>query len=104
MLPSRLTTSLTLIACAALWLPGPASSAAAARPPAKPAAVAAQVKGPKLVVVMVIDGLPFEQVQRYRDQFGPGGLRRLLPARTRVFVEFVVERFRAQGLAAHFAG
>jgi predicted AlkP superfamily pyrophosphatase or phosphodiesterase len=33
---------------------------------------------PKLVVVLVIDGLPSEQVQRYRDQFGPGGLKRLL--------------------------
>jgi DNA-binding transcriptional LysR family regulator len=30
--------------------------------------------------------------------------RRLLPAKTRVFVDFVVERFRAEGLAAHFAG
>jgi len=38
----------------------------------------AAVKPPKLVVVMVIDGLPYEQVQRYRDQFGQGGLRRLL--------------------------
>ncbi len=33
---------------------------------------------PKLVVVLVVDGLPSEQVQRYRDQFGQGGLRRLL--------------------------
>lgn len=33
---------------------------------------------PKLVVVMVVDGLPSEQVQRYRDQFGQGGFRRLL--------------------------
>jgi hypothetical protein len=33
---------------------------------------------PKLVVVVVIDGLPNEQVQRYRDQFGQGGFRRLL--------------------------
>jgi predicted AlkP superfamily pyrophosphatase or phosphodiesterase len=33
---------------------------------------------PKLVVVLVVDGLPCEQVQRYRDQFGQGGLRRLL--------------------------
>jgi predicted AlkP superfamily pyrophosphatase or phosphodiesterase len=42
------------------------------------AAPAAVSKPPKLVVVMVIDGLPYEQVQRYRDQFGQGGLRRLL--------------------------
>lgn len=33
---------------------------------------------PKLVVVMVVDGLPNEQVLRYRDQFGQGGFRRLL--------------------------
>ncbi|GAB3466929.1 alkaline phosphatase family protein [Massilia terrae] len=36
-------------------------------------------QSPKLVVVMVIDGLPNEQVLRYRDQFAKdGGLRRLL--------------------------
>ena len=29
---------------------------------------------PKLVVVLVVDGLPQEQIQRYRDQFGEGGL------------------------------
>ena len=33
---------------------------------------------PKLVLVLVVDGLPQEQVQRYRDQFGQGGFRRLL--------------------------
>ncbi len=33
---------------------------------------------PKLVVVMVVDGLPNEQVTRYRAQFGEGGFRRLL--------------------------
>ena len=42
---------------------------------AAPAPAGAQ---PKLVVVIVIDGLPSEQVQRYRDQFGQGGFRRLL--------------------------
>ncbi|MGV7206995.1 alkaline phosphatase family protein [Oxalobacteraceae bacterium A2-2] len=42
---------------------------------AAPAPAAAQ---PKLVVVLVVDGLPNEQVLRYRDQFGQGGLRRLL--------------------------
>jgi predicted AlkP superfamily pyrophosphatase or phosphodiesterase len=42
---------------------------------AAPAAAPAQ---PKLVVVLVVDGLPSEQVQRYRDQFGEGGFRRLL--------------------------
>jgi hypothetical protein len=33
---------------------------------------------PKLVVVIVVDGLPHEQVLRYRDQFSAGGFRRLL--------------------------
>jgi predicted AlkP superfamily pyrophosphatase or phosphodiesterase len=38
----------------------------------------AQAAAPRLVVVMVIDGLPAEQLQRYRGQFGQGGLRRLM--------------------------
>jgi len=33
---------------------------------------------PKLVVVLVVDGLPQEQVLRYREQYGQGGFRRLL--------------------------
>ena len=45
---------------------------------AKPVAVLPPVAQPKLVVVIVVDGLPSEQVQRYRDQFGQGGFRRLL--------------------------
>lgn len=44
---------------------------------ARPAPTSADVQ-PKLVVVLVVDGLPNEQVQRYRDQFGQGGFRRLL--------------------------
>ncbi|MFA9274795.1 MAG: alkaline phosphatase family protein [Candidatus Aquirickettsiella gammari] len=35
-------------------------------------------KAPKLVLVLVVDGLPNEQVQRYRHQFGEGGFKRLL--------------------------
>lgn len=46
-----------------------------AAPSGKPIASEGQ---PKLVVVLVVDGLPNEQVQRYRDQFGQGGFRRLL--------------------------
>ena len=42
---------------------------------APPAAAPAQ---PKLVVVLVVDGLPNEQVQRYRHQFAAGGFNRLL--------------------------
>ncbi|MFP5392898.1 MAG: alkaline phosphatase family protein, partial [Gammaproteobacteria bacterium] len=39
---------------------------------------AADSAPPKLVVVVVVDGLPNEQVLRYRDQFAQGGFRRLL--------------------------
>jgi predicted AlkP superfamily pyrophosphatase or phosphodiesterase len=49
-----------------------ACHAQAAAPAAKEAAQ------PKLVVVLVVDGLPNEQVLRYRHQFGQGGFRRLL--------------------------
>lgn len=42
------------------------------------APVASAPGAPKLVVVLVVDGLPNEQVQRYRAQFGKGGFRRLL--------------------------
>jgi predicted AlkP superfamily pyrophosphatase or phosphodiesterase len=38
----------------------------------------AETAPPKLVVVLVVDGLPQEQVQRYRDQFSAGGFRRLM--------------------------
>ena len=34
--------------------------------------------GPALVVVVVIDGLPQEQMVKYRDLYGPGGFQRLL--------------------------
>ncbi|WP_423709387.1 alkaline phosphatase family protein [Undibacterium sp. WLX3042] len=43
-----------------------------------PAIAAEKSAQPKLVVVLVVDGLPQEQVTRYRDQFGQGGFRRLL--------------------------
>jgi predicted AlkP superfamily pyrophosphatase or phosphodiesterase len=35
-------------------------------------------KQAKLVIVVVVDGLPYEQLMRYREQFGQGGFRRLL--------------------------
>jgi predicted AlkP superfamily pyrophosphatase or phosphodiesterase len=66
---TRFHSSTILLACAALLAPTLSNAATADK--------TALVK-PKLVVVMVIDGLPSEQVQRYRDQFGQGGLRRLL--------------------------
>ena len=48
---------------------------------AAPATANTAAPQPKLVVVLVVDGLPNEQVQRYRDQFGKGktgGLGRML--------------------------
>src|SRR5258706_16313068 len=41
------------------------------------AAVAAGTS-PKLVVVIVVDGLPQDQVLKYRDQYGAGGFNLLL--------------------------
>jgi predicted AlkP superfamily pyrophosphatase or phosphodiesterase len=38
----------------------------------------AHAAAPALVVVFVIDGLPQEQVVKYRDLYGPGGFQRLL--------------------------
>ena len=38
----------------------------------------AKAAGPALVVVIVIDGLPQEQVVKYRDLYGKGGFQRLL--------------------------
>ncbi|MDE2431175.1 MAG: alkaline phosphatase family protein, partial [Burkholderiales bacterium] len=45
---------------------------------ALPAVAVEKPAQPKLVVVLVVDGLPQEQVLRYRDQFAQGGFRRLL--------------------------
>ncbi len=70
----RLAGALLLVSGAGLCWAGPA---VATKPGAAPAVKAAP-GAPKLVVVMVVDGLPQEQVQRYREQFGPGGFRRLL--------------------------
>jgi hypothetical protein len=42
------------------------------------AAPVKQEPQPKLVLVIAVDGLPQEQVTRYRNQFGEGGFRRLL--------------------------
>jgi predicted AlkP superfamily pyrophosphatase or phosphodiesterase len=53
-------------------------AAAAFHAPHAAAAAPAPAAPPKLVLVLVVDGLPAEQLQRYRGQFGKGGLRRLL--------------------------
>jgi len=66
----RLKKLCALAACAATLAAVSLDTAAASSTDYKP---------PRLVLVMVIDGLPFEQLQRYRGQFAPdGGLRRLL--------------------------
>ncbi|TQK11021.1 alkaline phosphatase family protein [Herbaspirillum sp. SJZ107] len=72
--PSWLHPTLSLFTCAALL--APAVQSAHAAPKTAPAPI--EAAAPKLVVVMVIDGLPAEQLQRYRGQFGQGGLRRLM--------------------------
>ena len=41
-------------------------------------ALSVRAAGPSLVVVLVIDGLPQEQVVKYRDLYGSGGFKRLL--------------------------
>ncbi len=68
----RTTTTLAVTCTLATLLTLDAS--AATKTPGAPAAPAQ----PKLVVVMAVDGLPQEQLLRYRDQFGDGGFRRLL--------------------------
>jgi predicted AlkP superfamily pyrophosphatase or phosphodiesterase len=73
--PTALPLIRTLaLACSLATLGTLAAPAHAAAPAARPAEAAQ----PKLVVVLVVDGLPNEQLQRYRGQFGNGGLRRLL--------------------------
>ena len=66
MRPRPLAASLVL-----LFTVHTVQAATAAVAPALPAP-------PRLVVVLVVDGLPNEQLQRYRDQFSQGGLRRLM--------------------------
>jgi len=69
----RILSTLSFFSCAALLALAPQVASAADTKPAK-----AKAAAPKLVVVMVIDGLPAEQLQRYRGQFGGKGLRRLM--------------------------
>jgi predicted AlkP superfamily pyrophosphatase or phosphodiesterase len=63
-----IATSLTLIASATLISPAFATEKKSASDNTKP----------KLVIVLVVDGLPQEQVLRYAHQFGKGGFKRLL--------------------------
>ena len=77
------------------------------------AMAAAACTGMGLALLPVPHALPFlrsgELVHLMPDWYAPARplciyypSRRLLPAKTRVFVEFVVERFRALGLAGEF--
>jgi predicted AlkP superfamily pyrophosphatase or phosphodiesterase len=77
-IPFKTSLRATFLAATIASLPLLPAAAADKAAPAVDKANTAAARPPKLVLVMVIDGLPFEQVQRYRDQFGPGGLRRLL--------------------------
>ena len=70
--PARLPSLRLLATCLTFCLAADRALAAAPAPSTTAASL------PKLVVVLVVDGLPSEQVQRYRDQFGQGGIRRLL--------------------------
>ena len=74
--PSWIHPTLSLFTCAALL--APTVPLAHAAPKTAPTQAPLEAAAPKLVVVMVIDGLPAEQLQRYRHQFGQGGLRRLM--------------------------
>lgn len=69
----RRVATRVLMACALLAVasPGMAQSAPAG------AAALASAK-PKLVVLIVIDGLPQRQLDSYRDQFGPDGFARFM--------------------------
>ena len=53
-------------------------SACSSTPPAATATSAAAPTTPKLIVFLVIDGLPMRQVLGYRDQLQPDGFRRFL--------------------------
>jgi hypothetical protein len=67
--PRRRLLALAL-ACAAL----PPLLSGCASPPAAPTAA----QPPKLVVLVVIDGLPMRQVTGYRDQWSADGFARFL--------------------------
>lgn len=67
LLAVSLTVAL-LAACASTAPGGPSSTATSAKASEKP----------RLVVVLVVDGLPQRQIEQYRHQFAPDGFRRFL--------------------------
>lgn len=68
----RVATSLAMV-CALLG----AASFSTAQSPASGTAALASTK-PRLMVLIVIDGLPQRQLDSYRDQFGPDGFARFM--------------------------
>lgn len=66
------------LACLAVGAHGATRPTAAPAPTATATTATATAAQPRLVVVLVVDGLPNEQVARYREQFGQGGLRRMI--------------------------
>lgn len=71
----RFTFSCITTCCAALLTA--CASTEAARTTVAGDAAGSRAK-PRLVVLLVIDGLPQRQVEQYRDQFAPDGFRRFL--------------------------
>ncbi|MDN3919524.1 alkaline phosphatase family protein [Roseateles violae] len=66
------------IAIAALLLAGCAGTPSTPAPVATTAATGSAAPPPKLLVFIVIDGLPMRQVLAYRDQLQPDGFKRFL--------------------------
>lgn len=71
-----LLASSALLGCASGGKP--AASAASADTAPLIAKASEQVAPPKLIVFMVVDGLPMRQVLNYRDQLQPDGFKRFL--------------------------
>jgi predicted AlkP superfamily pyrophosphatase or phosphodiesterase len=71
-LVSRTLRSLSF-AAVLFVLPWVAALPGSSRPPEQPAA-----RKPKLVVVLVIDQLRADYLERFHDRFGPDGFNRLL--------------------------
>ncbi len=79
--PRRRLFFLSCLAASAALQASVTTTATAATTPAATAMAATAAEKTaqaKMVVVLVVDGLPQEQVLRYRDQFTQGGFRRLL--------------------------
>jgi hypothetical protein len=67
-----------LAACANAPSSSPSATGAAPATPGPAASAFQAKKPPKLVVFMVVEGLPIRQVLGYRDQLQPDGFKRFL--------------------------